>query len=57
MELKELALKRKEKLINHFGTIEAIKEAKVEEIVKLGFSLKLAQKLKEELKWNTLYMI
>jgi len=55
--IKGIGVKRKEKLINHFGTIEAIKEAKVEEIVKLGFSLKLAQKLKEELKWNTLYMI
>jgi excinuclease ABC subunit C len=48
--IKGIGVKRKEKLINHFGTIEAIKEAKVEEIVKLGFSLKLAQKLKEELK-------
>lgn len=48
--IKGIGVKRKEKLINHFGTIEAIKEAEVEEIMKLGFSLKLAQKLKEELK-------
>lgn len=48
--IKGIGVKRKEKLINHFGTIEAIKEAEVKEIMKLGFSLKLAQKLKEELK-------
>lgn len=55
--IKGIGVKRKEKLINHFGTIEAIKEAEVEEIMKLGFSLKLAQKLKEELKWNMLFMM
>jgi excinuclease ABC subunit C len=48
--IKGIGVKRREKLINHFGTIEAIKEAEVDEIMKLGFSLKLAQKLKEELK-------
>ena len=55
--IKGIGVKRKEKLINHFGTIEAIKEAEVKEIMKLGFSLKLAQKLKEELKWNMLFMM
>lgn len=50
--IKGIGIKRKEKLINHFGTIEAIKEATIDEIVKLGFSLKLAKKIKEELKWN-----
>lgn len=48
--IKGIGIKRKEKLINHFGTIEAIKEATIDEIVKLGFSLKLAKKIKEELK-------
>ncbi len=48
--IKGIGVKRKEKLINHFGTVDAIRKASVDEIVKLGFNIKLAQKIKEELK-------
>ena len=49
--------KRKEALLNYFGTVEAIKSGTEEEFLRLGINQKLMQKVKEELKWSTLYMI
>lgn len=42
--------KRKEALLNYFGTVEAIKSGTEEEFLRLGINQKLMQKVKEELK-------
>ncbi len=42
--------KRKELLLKHFETVEGIKNAKIDDFVKIGINEKLAKKIKEELK-------
>ena len=54
--IRGIGSKRKEALLRHFETIENIKNAPLEEFSKIGISEKLAQKVKEELKWDILYM-
>ncbi len=44
-----LGVKRKRMLLDHFGTIESIKEATVEEIQKLSIPSKVAIAIKDEL--------
>ncbi len=48
--------KRKEALLSYFGTVEAIKNGTEEEFLRLGINQSLMQKVKEELKWNILYI-
>lgn len=48
--IKGVGAKRKEKLLNYFQTIDGIKNGTDEEFQKLGINIKLAHKIKEELK-------